>query len=254
MKKSFKQLMKEEKKPVGIFVNTGCPEMVEITAQTGFRFVFIDNEHGSWGLETNADMIRAAESFDSIPLIRVPVIDETAIKYALDCGAAGVVIPGVSTPEQAVRALEYSKFAPEGKRGACPYVRANRYTGRSDTYFEESNRETAVVMLIEGEEGVANYDAILEVEGVEFVFFGPYDLSVSLGIPGQLEDPRVKKSIREMIRKANEKGIYAGMLGIEAKDSNEWFACGADYIVAVGDMALFYRTCQEMVNGIRARS
>ena len=77
----MKQLMAEEKKPIGMFVNTACPEMVEITAKTGFDFVFIDNEHGSWGIETNAHLVRAAESFDCIPLIRVPNIDEARSRY-----------------------------------------------------------------------------------------------------------------------------------------------------------------------------
>lgn len=251
MRKSLKQLFSEEKKPIGMFVNTACPEMVEITAQTGFDFIFIDNEHGSWSGETNAHLIRAAESFDCIPLVRVPNINEDDIKKNLDLGAAGIVVPGVSSVAEAKEALKWAKFAPEGKRGACPYVRANRYTGNSDNYFEQSNRDVAVVLLIEGKDGVEAFDDILDVEGVEFVFFGPYDLSVSLGIPGRLDDPRVKEAIRDMIRLANAKGVYAGMLGKDPEDTNEWFACGADYIVQVGDMSMYYRMCEAWVKGVK---
>lgn len=251
MRKSLKQLFSEEKKPVGMFVNTACPEMVEITAKTGFDFVFIDNEHGSWGIETNAHLVRAAESFDCIPLIRVPNIDETAIKHALDIGAAGVVVPGVSSVENARDALKWSRFSPAGRRGACPYVRANSYTGKSGSFFEDSNRDVAVVLLIEGKEGVDAYDDILALEGVEYVFFGPYDLSVSLGIPGQLEDPRVKETIKAMIAKAKAKGVYSGMLGIDPEDSNAWFDCGADYVVQVGDMSMYYRMCEKWVRGVK---
>ena len=253
MRKSLEQVFREEKKPIGIFVNTGCPEMVEITAQTGFQFVFIDTEHGSWGIESNAHLVRAAESFGSVPLIRVPVIEENAIKHALDVGAAGIVVPGISSVADVRKTLEYAMFTPQGRRGACPYVRANRYTGKSDTYFSDSNRDVAIVFLIEGKEGVEAYDDILNEEGVRYVFFGPYDLSVSLGIPGQLDDPRVKGTIQTMIRKAKAKGVYAGMLGIGAEDANAWFECGADYVVAVGDMALFYRECRNMVDGIKGK-
>ncbi len=251
MRKSLKQIMEEVDRPIGMFVNTACPEMVEITGQTGFDFIFIDNEHGSWSGETNAHLIRAAETFDCIPLVRVPNINETSIKYALDSGAAGVVIPGVSSVEDAKEAIKWAKFAPDGKRGACPYVRANRYTGKSEHYFENSNRDVAVVLLIEGKAGVDAFEDILDVEGVEFVFFGPYDLSVSLGIPGQLDDPRVKDAIKEMIKKAKAKGVYSGMLGVDPEDTLAWFDCGADYIVQVGDMSMYYRMCEKWVKGVK---
>lgn len=251
MRKSLRQVFEKVQKPIGMFINTDCPEMVEISAQTGFDFVWIDNEHGCWGIETNSHLVRAAESFDCVPLIRVPNIDETAIKWALDIGAAGVIIPGISTVEDVREAMKWTKFAPVGKRGACPYVRANRFTGKSDTFFEDSNRDVAVVLLIEGKEGVENYDDILNEPGVEFVFFGPYDLSVSLGIPGQLDDPRVKGTIKDMISKAKAKGVYSGMLGIEPEDANEWFACGADYVVQSGDSSMYYRMCEKWVKGVK---
>ena len=251
MRESLKQLFQRVEKPLGMFVNTACPEMVEITARTGFDFVFIDNEHGSWSGESNAHLVRAAESFGCIPLIRVPNIDETAIKHALDIGAAGIVVPGISSVAEAKEALKWAKFAPVGKRGACPYVRANEYTGKSENYFEKSNRDVAVVLLIECKDGVEAYDDILNVEGVEYVFFGPYDLSVSLGIPGQLDDPRVKDAIKGMIRKAKAKGVYSGMLGVDPADTNDWFACGADYVVQVGDMSMYYRMCEQWVKGVR---
>ena len=251
MQKSLREVIRTVERPIGMFVNTACPEMVEITGQTGFDFIFIDNEHGSWSGETNAHLIRAAETFHCVPLVRVPGIDETAIKYALDSGAAGVVIPGVSSVEDAREAIKWSKFAPVGTRGACPYVRANHYTGKSEHYFEDSNRDVAVVLLIEGKAGVEAYDDILNVEGVEYVFFGPYDLSVSLGIPGQLEDPRVKDSIKEMIRKAKAKGVYSGMLGVDPEDTRDWFDCGADYIVQVGDMSMDYRMCAQWVDRVK---
>ncbi len=251
MKRSFKDLLKEGNRPLGIFVNTGSPEMIEITAQAGFDFVFIDNEHGGWDGENNAHLIRAAESFDSIPLVRVPNIDETAIKYALDCGAAGIVIPGVSSVDDAKQAIEYAKFMPDGRRGACPYVRANKYVGKNSDFFVDSNKDVAVVLLIEGANGIAAYDDIINLPDVDCVFFGPYDMSVSLGIPGQVDDPKVKDAIKEMIKKANDKGVYAGMLGITTQSSKFWFECGADYIVGVGDMALFYEACKGMVDGIR---
>ena len=117
-----------------------------------------------------------------------------------------------------------------------------------------SNRDVSVVLMIEGEQGIKNFVDIIGLDEVDVVFFGPYDLSVSLGIPGQTDDPRVADTIRDMIRIANEHHVKAGMLGINAEDANKWFDYGADYVVAVGDMALFYRVCNEMIKGVNSSS
>lgn len=251
MKKSLNELLKEKKHPIGIFINTGCPEMVEICGQTGFNFIIIDNEHGSWDGEHNSHMIRAAETFDTIPLVRVSgADDEDQIKHILDLGAAGIVVPGIKNAEDARTAIRNAKFTPMGDRGACPYVRANRYTGISENYYEKSNRETTVMLMIEGVDGIENFDEIIGVEGVDVIFFGPYDLSVSLGIPGQTDDERVSGTIKKLILRAKEYNIKTCMLGIYAEDTNKWFDCGADFVVAVGDMAFFYRSCANFLKDV----
>lgn len=251
MRTNFTRLLKDRKKVLGIFVNTGCPEMVELAAQAGFQFLFLDNEHGSWGVESNAHLVRAAESFGAVPLVRVPNIDETAIKRALDVGAAGVVVPGISSVEEARLALQWSRFQPDGRRGACPYVRANNYTGANSAFFPESNREVAVVLLIEGKGGLDNFDAIISLDGVNNVFFGPYDMSVSLGVPGDVTNPKVVNAIKEMAAKANAKGVFCGMLGHGPEDTNRWFEAGIDYIAQVGDMSLYFQACKDWIDGVR---
>ncbi len=251
MRSNFTQLLKDNKKVLGMFVNTGSPEMVELTAQAGFQFVIIDNEHGSWSGEKNSHLIRAAESFGCVPIVRVPNIDETAIKWALDSGAAGVVVPGISSVEDAKQAVKWSKFSPEGMRGACPYVRGNNYLGANREFFPESNREVATVLLIEGKGGHESFDEILNVPGVNNVFFGPYDLSVSLGIPGDVTNPKVIDAITEMIKKANKNGVFCGMLGHQASDTNCWFSAGVDYIAQVGDMSLYYAAAKAWVDDVR---
>ena len=159
MKRTFKGLKNNPEKAIGVFMNCGCPEFLEIAAAAGYDFVIIDNEHGMWGCEGNAHMIRAAESFDIVPIVRVSDINEAEIKRVLDCGAAGVMIPNISSVEQAKEALRLSKFNPDGNRGACPFVRANQY-GRGDAaeYYAKSNKDVSVVLLIEGKGGVEAFD------------------------------------------------------------------------------------------------
>lgn len=250
--RNFRELKEKKEAVVGLFINAMCPEFLEIAAYAGFDFAILDNEHGAWDGESFAHLIRACDAAGILPLVRVSKTDETEIKKALDSGAAGVMIPGISTPEQAKEALRLSKFAPEGLRGACPYVRANKFNaGDKRTYFDKANRTVSVIMLIEGKEGLENYDRILEVEGVDCVFFGPCDLSNSLGHAGDENHPEVKEAIGRMIRKAKEKNVWAGMMGFDGEDSRRWLEAGAGYVAALSDVGLFYDICRKTVDEVK---
>ena len=251
MQQNFKKLFETGERVAGLFFNAACPEVLEIAAYAGFKFGIIDNEHGSWDGATHAHMIRAADAAGMVPIVRVSRIDETEIKKALDCGAAGVMIPGVSSVEDAKLALKYSKFAPVGMRGACPYVRANQFSAGDKTkYFDECNKEQVVIMLIEGKGGLESFDDIIALEGVNCVFFGPCDLAVSLGHPGEDDHPEVIAAIKDMTARARAKGVYTGMLGFDGKNSRYWLDKGADYVCALSDVGLFFEVCKKTMREI----
>lgn len=252
MKKTFKGLKNNPEKAVGVFMNCGCPEFLEIAAYTGYQFVIIDNEHGGWGCEGNAHMVRAAESTGIVPIIRVSDINEAEIKRVLDVGAAGVMIPNISSVEQAKQALNYSKFRPDGERGACPFVRANGYGyGDPAEYYRKANEEVSVVLLVEGKGGIEAFDDIIELDGVDCIFFGPCDMAVSLGHPGDESHPEVHDAIVNMIQKAKAKGIYVGMQGFDGKETRYWMDAGAEFGVTIGDLGLFYRICKQTIDDVR---
>ena len=142
--------------------------------------------------------------------------------------------------------------APMGSRGACPYVRANQFSAGDRTqYFDACNREQAVVMLIEGKEGLQAFDDIIAMDEVDCVFFGPCDMAVSLGHPGEDEHPEVIKAITDMIARAKSKGVYSGMMGFDGKNSRSWLDKGADYVCALSDVGLFYEVCKKTVDEIK---
>ena len=252
MKKTFKSTFESGKKVIGYFLSSNCAEIIEVTAAAGFDFVIIDDEHACWGIAPNIDLVRAADAAGIATLIRVPELTETYVKWALDLGASGVMVPGISSAEEARRAVYLSRFAPEGGRGACPYTRNNAF-GVRDTveYFAKTNAELSVVALIGGVEGVKNYDEILEVEGLDMVFFGPMDLSASLGIPGQVTHPKVEAAIAEMIRKANAHGKKAGMFVADKEQAKKWLAAGADYIT-YNDLIMFTEVCKDSLEAARS--
>lgn len=251
MKKLFKRLFDSDKKVIGYFLSSNCAEIIEVSAAAGFDFVIIDDEHACWGIAPNIDLVRAADAAGIATLIRVPELTETYVKWALDLGASGVMVPGVSSAAEAKRAVELSRFAPAGNRGACPYTRNNAF-GVNDTveYFTRTNEELSVVALIEGVDGINAYDDILAVEGLDAVFFGPMDLSASLGIPGQVTHPKVESAIKEMIDKANAHGKKAGMFVADKEQAKKWLAAGADYIT-YNDLIMFTEVCKDSIAAAR---
>lgn len=255
MKNSFRELMRRGDKVIGTFMMLDSPEVLEIIAQAGFDFVCIDNEHGGWEDVNWAHLVRTAEAAGIAPIFRVPYLAEHMVKRALDIGAAGIMVPGISSAEEAREAVRISKFPPIGERGACPFVRANLYgDGDGQTYYAKANEEVSLILLVEGKRGVESFDAIIETEGVDAVFFGPFDLSVSMGVPGQIHHPLVEGSIQRMLARANARGIYAGMLGTDAESAQNWLERGADYVLVQQDTLLLLGACKQMLQAVRCKA
>lgn len=159
----------------------------------------------------------------------------------------GVLVPGISNKEQAEKAVKAAKYGPEfGIRGACPWIRAVQYNSRDwEAYAKWSNEETMAWLLIEGKEGVENFDEILTVPHIDALAMGPFDLSLSLGVPGQLNHPLVVNAMKKMVEKANKKGIsmIAVMLSEMSKEEVDasvkfWSNLGCKIMTVGGDRAL----------------
>ena len=186
-KNNLKEVLKEGKNGFGTFLKFTDPAVVEIMGFAGFDFVIIDQEHGPISLQSAQNMLRAAESANITPVIRVTDNAETLILRALDIGAQGIEIPQINTKSDALRAVKAVKYSPQGQRGLCRYVRAADYSSMDRyKYFKYASQETMIIAHIEGVEGINNLEEILSVAGIDVIFIGPYDLSQSLGIPGQI--------------------------------------------------------------------
>lgn len=243
----FIDLLQEGGPFLGTFVQTTSPEFVEASAYAGFRFACMDLEHTYYGVERCAEMIRAGEAAGLSMLVRVPDLDKVPVKKSLDFGASGIVFPNIDTPEQAEEAVALCHFSPAGKRGACPGVRAAGYGAAGPEYYGEQDRTVSVIPLIETREGVRNFDAILQVPGITAVFLGPVDLSVDMGLAGDITDPKVMDALLTMIHKAKEAGVPSGALTLSADTAKEFFREGADFLAFGIDTILIY----QMLAGIR---
>lgn len=241
--------LKENKHVVGPFIKIASPEIVEIMGNAGFDYVIIDCEHGPLNVLQAQDMVRAAEAVGISAVIRIPDNDPVMISRALDIGADAVQIPQISTKEDALAASGAAKFAPLGERGVCPSVRASKYTHiPKDEYFKKANEETMVIIHIEGAEGVKNIDEILTVDGIDVIFLGPYDLSQSLGLSGQVNHPKVVETMEDVVKKAKAQGKIVGVYVDDVETGRKWIDLGVQYISYRVDTGIIYSASKEIAD------
>ena len=245
---NLKQKLNKGGSALGPFLKLTDPAVVEICAAAGFDFVIIDTEHGPYSIETVQNFIRAAESKNITSIIRVPENAPHYILRALDIGAQGVQVPQISTKIDAEQAVSAAKFHPHGDRGVCRYVRAGGYSSADrNEHFTSSNEETMVIVHIEGIEGVENLPDILTVERLDVIFLGPYDLSQSCGVPGQVDHPSVVEKMEEAVRISREAGVAVGTFVESPEGAKKWRDIGVQYLSYAVDAGIFYNACAAIV-------
>jgi 4-hydroxy-2-oxoheptanedioate aldolase len=193
----------------GMLLFTGSPMVVEMMAAAGVDFVIIDMEHSALDLDRCAHCIRAADAAGITPFVRVPEVDSALIKKVLNLGAMGIAVPHANR-ENCEGALHAVHYAPDGQRGACPIVRAARYTPRDwNAYAQQANREIMVIPLLEDRAIIEGFDGLVTLPGLDVFFVGPTDLGISLGVPGAtFDDPKLGAALDKVIAAARRHGKY----------------------------------------------
>jgi 4-hydroxy-2-oxoheptanedioate aldolase len=251
-KNNLKEVLKEGKNVFGPFMKFTDPAAVEIMGFAGFDFVIIDAEHGPISMQSAQNMIRAAETANITPVIRVANNDEALILRALDIGAQGIEIPQINSKPQAIKAVRSVKYAPQGERGVCRYVRAANYSSMDKfEYFKSANNETMIIAHIEGVEGINNLDEILSVPGIDVIFIGPYDLSQSLGIPGEVNNPLVTEKMKEVVSKCRENKVTVGTFADDVETAKSWVSLGVQYMSFSVDVGILYEASKQIVEKLK---
>ncbi len=229
------------------------PSLINIIGSAGMDFVIIDMEHGPTGFQNAEDMVRAAESENCCPLIRVGQRSESTILKGLDIGAQGLLVPHIEKREDAQETILFSKYYPEGERGFSPYTRAGGY-GYLDiqNHARKENEETLIGVILEGKEGIQNIDSILETKKIDLIYIGAYDLSQAMGMPGQVQHPDIKKEMEKCIRKIRDSGIAAG--GYVAKNTEDikWMKdIGMQFITCLPDTAVIFHAFHDFMQDFK---
>ena len=248
---NFKQYLKEKDSVFGIFTKTNDPFFVEIMGKAGFDFVILDNEHGPNSPRDLYPLLLASEATGMYAVVRVGKLSDIEIQRVMDMGVAGVQIPQIQCRKDAENVRLYTKYHPRGMRGMCRFVRAAEFSLKgSNDYFSEQNELTNVIH-IEGMEGIRNLDEIIKVPDIDIIFVGPYDLSQSLGIPGQVDHPKLLKEVEGLVEKCKKKEKYIGTFTDTFEAASRFKKMGVKYISYQTDVGIFADSCKEILENLR---
>lgn len=250
---SLRQKLRSKDAAFGVFCELPCPEAVEISGLAGWDFVVLDCEHAPINASMLPGLVRAGNAAGIPVIVRVPSNEAAAIQHALDSGAAGVQIPQIASVAAARQAIEASRFHPLGFRGFNPFVRAADFSSRSiPEFLERSNQEVSVVLQIESAEGIQAVESILELPGLDALFVGPYDLSQSLGVPGETTHPKVFEAAERIAQSAERRGVALGVFTKSEQDARRWLDLGVRYLCYSIDTVLLLTAMQSAALSIRA--
>ena len=234
----------------GTVLTWPCPDIAEVVSAIGYDWLFVDFEHSAMTTETLQRILQAASP--AIPCaVRCPTHDEVWIKKCLDIGADALIIPQVRTRSQAERIVQYAKYPPCGQRGVGA-ARAHSYGLAFEDYMSRANDDIALVIQIEHIEAVDAIDDILQVEAIDCLFVGPYDLSASLGKTGRVDDSEVTEAIDRVRVACQARGRPLGIYGASPDAVRPYIDQGYQLIAVATDAGLFGRSAKRNLQLLRS--
>jgi 2-keto-3-deoxy-L-rhamnonate aldolase RhmA len=249
VKNPVRKALIERKLTIGTWIQIGHPAVAEILANAGFDWIAADCEHTDIDIKGFAEVARGMHGRGAAPMVRVRENDTLAIRQVLDLGAQGVIVPLVNSAEEAKKAVQAAKYPPEGIRGFC-FSRMNNWGVDFDDYARQANEDIAVVVMIESKQAVENIDEILEVEGLDGVFIGPYDMSGSYGVVGQTSHPILLEAYNTVVKACEKHNKSAGLHIVKptSKAVNKAIEDGFTFIALGADIVFFDQGARTAIN------
>lgn len=244
MENSFRTRLRRGDTLIGPLVTINSLEVVEMLDDVGFDWLFLDGEHAPLSPGDLQRLMIAAKRTPCV--VRVPAHDEFLIKQALDGGAAGILAPLVNTAAHAGAIVARAKYPPQGARGVGA-ARALGYGYSIADYVARANDEIAVIVQVEHRDAVANIEDIAATPGVDAIFVGPFDLSLSMGKPGQVADPEVMQAISHVCDVVQTRGLPLGIFGISPDSVSGWMGRGFTLIACGVDAMLLGSAARSML-------
>ncbi len=234
----------------GLWVTLEAATVSEIAAVLGYDWICIDAEHGGLDFHHIQEHLRAVRNSNTVPLVRIPQIEQGFIKRVLDLGAAGILVPMVRSAADVEQAVRFAKYPPWGIRGVGG-ERATQWGLSLNEYTRKANDETLVIPLIETVEGGAALDAILDAPGVDAIFLGPADYSSSCGHVGEWEAPGVAEQLLAFKDQARAHGKACGVLTTDIANARLRREQGFQMIALGSDTSLLIRASVEALRALK---
>jgi 2-keto-3-deoxy-L-rhamnonate aldolase RhmA len=249
MKNALKSRLRSSREPsFGTWLSLSSLVSLDALKRLGFDWFMIDTEHAQVDPQTMAAMVAVLDGGGGTPFVRVGNVDQYLIKQALDSGAHGILVPLVSTEAQARATVEFAKYPPDGVRGAAAAA-ASRYGLELATYLRTANEETMVGVQIETKEALENLDAIASVAGVDLLFVGPQDLTLSLGLLDDRTNPRVHDAMRRVVEACERHGKVPGTLVVNPAEKRKAIELGFRFISLASDVRFLLQGAKYYLDG-----
>ncbi len=251
-KNVVKQALAEGKLQLGTgFGQFRTPEVARLLAAAGFDWAFIDTEHGGFDLETVQDICSVASGVGLSPIVRVADLQYPLVARALDCGAQGIIFPRVESPELLAQAVSWARFPPLGVRGyGLTGVQIDYETLNFNQIIEHVNANTMVVMQIETQRALDAREELLSVPGIDAVMIGPADLSISLGVPGEFQHPKMVDAIEKVRDTCVRLKIAPGIQTRTAGLAKFWKERGMRFLGCSNETSMLFDRAAELVSQI----
>ena len=240
------QLAASDRTLVGMWACSGSPLVTEVAAGSGLDWLLIDMEHSANTLDTVLLQLQVVAAYPITPVVRAPANDTVAIKQILDLGAQNLIVPMVSSAEEARTAVAATRYPPEGVRGVGSALARSARWNRVDRYLQESAQHTSLTVQIETSAGVDAAGEIASVDGVDAVFVGPSDLSASMGLLGQQTHPDVVAAVEKVFAAVKAAGKPVGVNAFDPVAADAYIAGGADFVAVGADVALLARASEAL--------
>ena len=239
---------------VGSWITIGHPAIAEILTKAGFDWLVVDLEHSTISIEQAGDLIRIIDLSGTTPLVRLTSNDSNQIKRVMDAGAHGIVVPMVNSKEDATNAVAATRYSPQGIRGVG-LARAQSYGAGFQDYFEWQKNGPIVIVQIEHQSALENLEEIFSVSGVDGYIIGPYDLSCSLGAPGDFSHPDFIAAMKHIQATGDLLDKPGGLHIVEPdiKKLNEAIASGHKFIAYSVDIRMLDVTAREAINKVKRK-
>jgi 2-keto-3-deoxy-L-rhamnonate aldolase RhmA len=248
----LKDKLKSGQIPVGhMILEFGTRGIAQILDNSALDFVLIDTEHSPFTSADLADLMAWFKATPIAPIVRIPEIHYHFIARTLDAGALGVMVPDVTSGDEARAIVDAVKYAPLGKRGMMMHHAHTDYLAANPVeYTAYANQNTAVICQIESVEGLDNLEAIASTPGIDILWVGHSDLTQSMGIPGQLDHPQMLDALKLIVATAHKLGLAAGAQPGSLSLAREWIALGFNVISYSTDLAVYSQALQQGITNI----